>query len=352
MKQHFYFFDFARVVAAILVLFVHARVEILTPFSLLPAESQTLLTKAFFAVCSLGTDGVIVFFFLSGFLVGGRNLEKMMRGAGSAKQFAVNRMCRIFPPLILALLFSTAQKFITGDSVDGLNIIGNLLCLQGIVASPEMPVLWTIAYEMFFYLLILSLFLLRKHTTVMGGILLLFLAGLGAIHLRIFFWFPIISGTLFYFCRERISGKKYLTWCAFILGLMALAGEKLSNDSSAVRVLPDYVSYDAVIWLESLCWTVLLVSMSMKQPIGKIATSIESVGVKLSKYSYSLFLCHYPVLRLCRYAIGHSLDVNMMGIMAMLLVCLVCCMVALGFYHLSEKHSQRLESVILKSSRS
>lgn len=352
MKQHFYFFDFARVVAAILVLLVHARVEILTPFSMLPADSQTLLTKAFFAVCSLGTDGVIVFFVLSGFLVGGRNLEKMMRGAGSAKQFTVNRMCRIFPPLILALLFSTAQKFITGDPVDGLNIIGNLLCLQGIAASPEMPVLWTIAYEMFFYLLILSLFLLKKHTTIMGGILLLFLAGLGAMHLRIFFWFPIISGTLFYFCRERMKGKKYLTWGAFISGLMALSGEKLSNDSSAVRVLPDYVSYDAVIWLESLCWTVVLVSMSMKQPIGKIATSIESVGVKLSKYSYSLFLCHYPVLRLCRYAIGHSLDVNKMGILVMLLVCLACCMVAIGFYHLSEKHSQRLESVILKSSRS
>lgn len=352
MKQHYYFFDFARVVAAIFVLLVHARVEILTPYSLLPAESQTLITKAFFALCSLGTDGVIVFFVLSGFLVGGRNIEKMVRGNGSAMLFAVNRMCRIFPPLILALLFSTMQKFITGDPVDGLNIIGNLLCLQGIAASPEMPVLWTITYEMFFYLLVLSLFLLMKHTTIIGGILLLFLAGLGAMNLRIFFWFPIISGTLFYLCRERINGKKYMTWGSFILGLMALAGEKLSNDSSAVRVLPDYVSYEAVIWFESLCWTVVLVSMSMKQPIGKFASSIESVGVKLSKYSYSLFLCHYPVLRLCRYAIGHSLDVNMKGIMAMLLVCVVCCMVAIGFYHLSEKHSQRLESVILKSSRS
>lgn len=347
MKQHYYYFDFARVIAAILVLLVHARVEILTPYSMLPVESKTLLTKMFFAICSLGTDGVIVFFILSGFLVGGRNLEKIIHGQGSAKHFAVNRLCRIFPPLLLALLFSTVQKYITGDPIDGLNIGGNLLCLQGIVVSPEMPVLWTIAYEMFFYLLILALFLLRKRASVIAGIILLFLSLTAALSLRIYFWFPIVIGTLFFFCRAQLNGKYVAAIVATVLGFLALAGEKLINDSSVVRIQIGFISYDVVILLESLSWAMVLVVLSMQCPQGVISEWIETTGNKWSKFSYSLFLCHYPVLRLCRYAIGHPLSVDVSGISCMMLVCLFCCVVAIVFYHLSEKHSHRLECFVL-----
>lgn len=346
MKRHFYFFDFARVIAAFLVLLVHARVEILTPYSLLPAENQTLLAKAFFAICSLGTDGVIVFFILSGFLVGGRNIEKLINGQGDAKSFAINRLSRIFPPLIAALLLSTIQKLITGDVIDVAKLIGNLFCMQNIAVDPEMPVLWTIAYEALFYMGIFSLFLLNKKQSVTWGVLILGLAVSLALQVRPYFWIPLLFGSLFYFIKNQIQGKKYLMGVSLILGFVAVLGEKLSNDSSAIRIFPSTFPYESVICLESLCLSVVLVCLSMSYPENYIAKRIEEFGSKYAKYSYSLFLSHYPILKLSHYCIGRSLGINMEGILSFALVCALCLVMAYFFYTLTERHTKKIEKII------
>lgn len=340
MKHHYYYFDLARVIAALLVLLVHARVEILTPYSLLPGESQTLITKLFYAICSLGTDAVIVFFVISGFLVGGRNLEMLIHGKGSAKEFAINRLCRIYPPLLVSLILCSLQKYITGEVIDYMNLLGNLFCLQGIAVTPEMPVLWTIAFEMFFYLFVFSSLLIRNQQTLHWGILSFGLSFIFAIKLRVYFWSPLFFGCLMFFVKDNIVKRKSVLYSAIVLGIIAAIGEKITCESSAVNVLSDVISHDTMIIIESVSCAYVLTYFATLKPDHQVLSAIESFGTRYAKFSYSLFLCHYPLLKLIHYFIGESLPINSSGITIMLIVCAICIAFSYLFYSLTEKHTK------------
>lgn len=70
-KPYYYWIDALRFLAAFFVLFSHSRNDFFLPFSELPAEQHSMLAYAFYSLGRLGHEAVIVFFVLSGFLVGG-----------------------------------------------------------------------------------------------------------------------------------------------------------------------------------------------------------------------------------------------------------------------------------------
>src|ERR1700753_961671 len=66
-----HFLNFSRALAAVLVLFFHIRTALVVPYDSLQVHNW--LTRTLFAATSFGHDAVIIFFVLSGYLVGARS---------------------------------------------------------------------------------------------------------------------------------------------------------------------------------------------------------------------------------------------------------------------------------------
>lgn len=97
-REHFYWLDALRFIAAFMVLLSHARNTFSPPFGDLPADQHNLLSMAFTMFCRMGHEAVIIFFVLSGFLVGGRGFERIQNKTMNVKSYAIDRFTRIYPP--------------------------------------------------------------------------------------------------------------------------------------------------------------------------------------------------------------------------------------------------------------
>jgi peptidoglycan/LPS O-acetylase OafA/YrhL len=95
--KHANSFDFARLWAALLVLYSHA-------FAIGGAPEPVIA-----GFCSLGSLGLLIFFSISGYLVSMSWLSD-----GSVVRFAIRRSLRIFPALTVVILLST---FVLGPIV-------------------------------------------------------------------------------------------------------------------------------------------------------------------------------------------------------------------------------------------
>ena len=70
--------DAMRFVAAALVMFNHLRGRQFVSYSEVECTNSTV-KQVFYCVTRLGVESVVVFFVLSGFLVGGLSVERFMR---------------------------------------------------------------------------------------------------------------------------------------------------------------------------------------------------------------------------------------------------------------------------------
>ncbi|WP_242902722.1 acyltransferase family protein [Actinomadura terrae] len=114
-----------------------------------------------------GRYGVLVFFLVSGYIVPA-SLERR----GSVRGFWIGRFFRIYPMLALCCL-AAVLPFLFGvlglragleryDPVTA--VLAHLTMLQDLLAVPNaINVLWTLTYEMAFYLLIVALFVVGGH---------------------------------------------------------------------------------------------------------------------------------------------------------------------------------------------
>lgn len=82
---HYHWLDLIRFIAAFLVVAVHVRCEFFNTYSLLDHNSQNYFTQVFFFLNSFGGQAVIIFFVLSGFLVGGKILSESFQSKQKLK---------------------------------------------------------------------------------------------------------------------------------------------------------------------------------------------------------------------------------------------------------------------------
>ncbi|TQS28014.1 acyltransferase [Microbispora sp. KK1-11] len=114
----------------------------------------------------VGTWGVFVFFLVSGYIIPA-SLERR----GDLRAFWTGRAFRLLPLLLaalaLALLLAYAGVFSTSPGLDRrpppLVALANLTMLQELLGVPSMiNVMWTLSYEMAFYLMTAGLFTVRQ----------------------------------------------------------------------------------------------------------------------------------------------------------------------------------------------
>ena len=112
-----------------------------------------------------GSYGVFVFFLISGYIVPA-SLERK----GSVRAFWVSRGFRLYPMYLVAiglafLLWQSGQGSLRGAAQDPVNsVFSQLLMMGDVLDGPNVPnVVWSLTYEMAFYLLLTALFIAGIH---------------------------------------------------------------------------------------------------------------------------------------------------------------------------------------------
>jgi len=112
-----------------------------------------------------GNYGVFVFFIISGYIVPA-SLERK----GSVRTFWVSRLFRLYPLYLLAVGIAVALYFMHFGSLRGegsdpeASLFSQLLMMSNVLGGQNLPnVVWSLSYEMIFYLLITALFIARVH---------------------------------------------------------------------------------------------------------------------------------------------------------------------------------------------
>ena len=167
--------DLIRASAAWAVMWGHLRALFFVNFEQLPQKN--VLLRAFYFLTGLGHQAVMVFFVLSGFLISSTIIKAHVAGAWSWRDYATNRLARLYalliPGLLLGLLFdklggsifvstglyshpleSLGPGIATARITAG-NFLCNLFFLQTIVCPTfgSNGPLWSLANEFWYYVL-------------------------------------------------------------------------------------------------------------------------------------------------------------------------------------------------------
>jgi peptidoglycan/LPS O-acetylase OafA/YrhL len=117
-----------------------------------------------------GDYGVFVFFIISGYIVPA-SLERK----GSVRTFWVSRLFRLYPLYLLAVGIAVALYLVHFGSLRGegadpeASFFSQLLMMSNVLGGQNLPnVVWSLSYEMIFYLLITALFIARVHKRSSG----------------------------------------------------------------------------------------------------------------------------------------------------------------------------------------
>lgn len=299
--------DLCRWVAAGLVVMEHLR-------SLMFADHGQqgeigTLWKLLYFFSGFGHSAVMVFFVMSGFLVGGKVLDRLAQGSFSWQKYGLDRISRLYAVYVLALLLGGTldwlgyhffnqfglynQKFtgriavINHDFHQNLAVpifFVNLVMCQtvlGPVFGSNGP-LWSLANEFWYYLsgpLLLGLIFEKR-----VGFKLLGMAGLAAT-----FWFlpvPILIYSLVWLLGAAlffINGRRLLPlW--FSAGLFAACFCVARLKWLAVPYLPDF--------LIGISFALLINSGSnASRRLHGHDWNRLAAG-----FSYSVYLCHFPFL--------------------------------------------------------
>lgn len=307
--------DLVRGMAAIAVFTGHLRSALFVDYAQL--ESSNLIIKLFYAFTSLGHEAVVIFFVMSGYLVGGSVIKNHRKFIWSS--YFISRLARLWSVLIPALVLTAVidnliSQYYPGVINGGFNkvwgsgpvigeysnsyltLIGNIFFQMTIfvpIFGTNSP-LWSLSNEFLYYCLFpLSLCLLK---IIPSRCSRLWLYGFGILVTLLLMLLPyeFLEG-FFIFCmggfvsflvqnhRHFNVKAKFNIWLGFIIFIASIALTKLfQNNLSSIK--------DILIGSSFSLFLIVLVKV-------KIANEhIKKVSQYISDMSYSMYLTHFPLL--------------------------------------------------------
>jgi len=305
--------DLIRGLAAFLVFVGHLRL-IVTGHTgnVTNGETPGLLTHPVHAT-GFGHTAVVVFFVLSGYLVGGTVVRDLARGSFSWVKYAFRRLSRLWTVLIPTLMigffidaisthcFATTRVVSQGLFTEGFHTPGIGIFLQyisflqsiarlNIITYGTNVALWSLSNEFWYYLLfpMLAVALFGKRTGWLARVALL-----------------LVAGFLLWFVGTRISGY-FLLWLCGVLAYIVPAKIPTRFQSAATIVLAlqfivvlvsmrfiptEGFTTDALI---SFSFTLML--YAILHQVGPASASLYSRFAHFISFpSYSLYATHVPV---------------------------------------------------------
>lgn len=350
--------DIVRGLSALAVLAGHLRSFILR--DLVEIANPSLLTKGFYFLTGFGHQAVMVFFVLSGYLVGGGVCKMLKAGRFSWSHYALARLSRLWVVLLPALLltwlcdcigqglvpepyvgsmrsvFQSGPLPVSGISSTPATFFGNLLFLQTV----EVPVmgtnspLWSLANEFWYYLLfpLLAIGLTGWRSPWRAGASLL-LAGI------LLAWLPwgLVSKGLIWVLGVAVW------WLAEKPQVRRLAAHWAWWASGGFVFLGALVASRAH-WTAGSDWAVgMAFAAWMPALLGPLRhrALLRGAGRWLSEISFTLYVVHFPLLFLIVALAfrGRQFEPGSMGYGIYSLLFLTIIATSFGFYWLFESRT-------------
>jgi peptidoglycan/LPS O-acetylase OafA/YrhL len=302
-----------RWIAALAVVIGHIRTLMFVNYN--AVEHKTILVRAFYFLTGFGHQAVMVFFVLSGFLVGGKVVSRIKQDSFNSVNYLINRISRLYIVLIFALMtgyaldtigsnyfnqtgvYSGSHEFDFGsmreappkDRLGADILLSNLFMCQTIL-TPTLGSngpLWSLANEFWYYLLFPPLFLLlfgkgTKRTKFILLMVSFLLAIFLPVHILDYFlvWLIGVGITL----AKKVSPKFTVPAIGVFLAILAaLRFVLISNFWSDLLI--------------GVAFGITMISfMGNSAPVARL--KIKKFHEKMSGFSYSLYALHFPMILL------------------------------------------------------
>jgi peptidoglycan/LPS O-acetylase OafA/YrhL len=332
-----------RFLTAFLVLVGHIKWLMFVGYAKLPVADQSIWTLWFFLVTRVAREAVVVFFVLSGFLVGGRAVELAMSGKFQLDRYIIDRASRIMVPLVPAVLLTVLVGFYLGKPLPLVQVIGNLASLQGILVNRlnHNPPLWSLSPEVWLYVLGAAgaLFIRRgpsSHWTIpLAVISLLALTSMKMGQVMIVYW---LLGALAYQSRPARPSVPIILVGMTIMALGAAINQLALQSSLRLEIHDVFQSY---MWCGRLILA-LGVAILLPQLRGLALwqdTSFLRSGRFLAAFSYSLYLTHWPVLLVFIPHFAKCTSLTMQAFLLFVAAMGLCLLFAIVFYWAFERQT-------------
>ena len=361
-RERYHTLDAIRGLSALAVCSGHLRAAALPDFREL-THSRSLLAPLYFAT-GLGHQAVMVFFVLSGFLIGGSVLRDPERF--SLKRYFIARLLRLWVVLIPALVFTCLLDALVGfvdpSTLAGSHyaqwnsgpnpeapadhslgtMLGNLLFLQTIlvpVCGTNGP-LWSLANE-FWYYAMFPLLVIAIGFTKAGGTARC-LAGMVTVAICCFVPKELLQGFAFWcfgviawWFSDRLPRGRRLVLiqvisAAAFFGALALKSIPLPFVSSDLLVAMTFAVFAA---------TIAHARGVRNEPLRRFFRS-------LSEISYSLYCFHFPmVVLLCTLLLsGGAIAPNFNGLLTYFVLLTSILTLSAALWWLFERHTESLRA--------
>jgi len=370
-RGNYAFVDFARAAAALIVVIGHVRVFVFVDF--IATTGLGWAGKAFYFLTGLGHQAVMVFFVLSGFLVGGHVYTAVVEGRWSWPQYFIKRLVRLWIVLLPALALTavwdrigiavTQSPMYFGQlaeyyhsvpaAVDQSKIyslstlVENAFFLQttNATGSGAIPTfgtngpLWSLSNEFWYYILFPCLlvplrlrrlsFLSRVCMLVMAAILLVVLPKT-----------MVFSGTIWLMGVGVFIFNKYvvLTRTTYVV-IGWIAAASMATALWITRTGEPGLGSD---FLVGATFSALLVSLARTEFADGYAASVFR---HLASFSYTLYLTHFPLMALvaCWLLQNRRLQPSPVAFLIFLTVILALVLYALGLAIVFENHTETIQ---------
>lgn len=312
--------DCCRWIAAFLVLVGHVRHMLLADFDVLAHKS--LMMKSFYFITGVGDEAVVVFFVLSGLLVGGSAAKKFLEGRYDAREYAVHRISRIYTVLIPALIvggmldiigvlyFNGSQIYthphlyptipvvdVTVDNLTMSTFMGNVLMTQHwlVPVFGSNGPLWSLTSEWWFYCLFWAMLgaasanRTRGVRLAYGATAIVMAAVLPA---QVLLWFSIwlLGAAMAFVDRTRLRIPPAVGLCVFGAVLVGIRLMKSANLFEHADPLMRHYCLDVAI---AGGYCVLLAALCR---IRSFRLGPHRFHQAMAGFSYTTYLAHMPMM--------------------------------------------------------
>ncbi len=245
----------------------------------------------------------MIFFMLSGFLVGGRAMERIISGTFRPTTYATDRATRIMIPLATSYLLCIPVYLLFGYHIELFSWVGTLLSLQGILVEPPFGVFWSLSYEVWFYIFMGAIgyiIMYRGRPKAIYGITALFVVSLVFTRLDSTYLFMWLIGAAGYFIvghKSKITMVIALITAALSWSLLDLFLESKVN----IGFKTSPAMYSCIKLLFAISFSIFMTQAVQYAPSSRTGRALNNIGTWLAAFSYTLYLTHMPVLRLLSY---------------------------------------------------
>ncbi len=289
----------------------------------------------------------MVFFALSGFLVGGQIIERVRAGSFDAVHYAVDRATRILIPLIPACLLTAGVATFLHHPLSSVAVVGNMFGLNGVLVPTlayDGP-LWSLAFEIWFYVIAGAIALWITRGRSISTVVITAVAALCLTQLSAAFFLFWSFGAL---ASLPMTPRK-ARWLS-VLGLGVMAAGSLSyqlvNGSklfATAAPVPEVIGQGMV----ALGFSMILPYLCLAET-NRALSWLQRPARFFSAISYSLYLTHIPINFALNPVLSKSSTMDLTSFLTYLIRIAICILLSIGFYLVFERHTGAARQAVFR----